>query len=89
MAVFLMRGPGFRATSSPTPKAKRRADEGTEFFWRDQCGRGILDGFDDHFDKSMGLAIDFPAMADFDNEYHEFLVLDVADDAIVADFLAL
>ncbi|MNL77391.1 hypothetical protein D3C87_2035520 [compost metagenome] len=55
--MFLMRRPGFRAPPRTAPKAEGGADEGTEFARRDQSGRGILDGFEDH-----ELARDFPAI---------------------------
>jgi hypothetical protein len=43
-----------------------------------------MDGFEDH-----DLAVDFPAVADFDDENHELVVLNVSEDAVapvVAEF---
>jgi hypothetical protein len=39
--------------------------------------------FEDH-----GLAIDFPAMADFHHEHDEFLVLNITDDAVVTGLVS-
>lgn len=46
-------------------------------------GRGILNSFEEH--KS---AIDFAPMTDLDHQHDEPLILDFADDAIVADAVA-
>jgi hypothetical protein len=42
-----------------------------------------LDDFEDH-----DLPVDFPTVADFHNEHHQSLVLDITDDAVIADLVA-